>query len=48
MKKSRYNCTWQPMTPKNPDGYIVNPHVYTRNLRTTLSKLYKEKLINKQ
>ena len=33
MKKSRYNCTWQPMTPENTDGYIVNRHVYTRELR---------------
>lgn len=48
MKKSRYNCTWQPMTPEKPDGYIVNRHVYTRNLRNQLLKLYKEKLNNKQ
>lgn len=44
MKKSRYNCTWQPMTKENPDGYTVNRHVYARELQTKLNKLYKEKL----
>lgn len=46
-KQSRWNCTWKPMTPENPDGYIVNKHVHTRYLRTKLSRLYKEKLLCK-
>lgn len=46
MKKSRYNCTWQPMTPTNPDGYIVNRHVIKKELIKKMAKLLIERQYN--
>ena len=43
IKKARYNCLWQPMTPENPDGYIVTPMYTRRLLKNKLIKLLKEK-----
>ena len=39
-KQSRYNCTWQPVTKENPDGYIVNQHVYTKEMKKYIDLIY--------
>lgn len=39
-KQSRYNCTWQPMAPENPDGYTVNKHVYTKEMKKYIDLIY--------